>query len=341
MSAGASTTGLGRLRRPVLLSALFGVAVVLALLGLGDPSRTLTVMARFDWRLLLPILGLTTANYLLRWLKFRYYLRVLEVQGVGPGASLAIFFSGLAMVLTPGKLGEWVKSFLLRELTGAPLSRTAPIVVVERLTDGLAMLLLAAAGLVVYRVGVLALLTILAGAVLFIVAAQQEPLVRGMLRRSERGPRPLVALGARLLLFYESTRALTGWRPLLLGVAIGVVSWGAEAVAFFLVLAGLGALPSPTLLLQATFILATATLVGSASLLPGGLGAAEGSITVLLVELGGLSSDVAVSATLLIRFCTLWYGVIVGLVALVATTHRLARRDGAINEAELRAGPAV
>ncbi|MCL4370392.1 MAG: lysylphosphatidylglycerol synthase domain-containing protein [Chloroflexi bacterium] len=63
-------------------------------------------------------------------------------------------------------------------------------------------------------------------------------------------------------------------------------------------------------------ILALATLVGSLSMLPGGLGAAEGSVAVLLVSTVGLASDLAVAATLLIRLCTLWFGVSVGLVAL-------------------------
>ena len=48
----------------------------------------------------------------------------------------------------------------------------------------------------------------------------------------------------------------------------------------------------------------------------GGLGAAEGSIAVLLVSTVGLASDLAVAATLLMRLCTLWFGVGVGLVAL-------------------------
>jgi uncharacterized protein (TIRG00374 family) len=109
-------------------------------------------------------------------------------------------------------------------------------------------------------------------------------------------------------------------------VGLGLISWAGECLAFYLVLLGLGFAPDTTLLLQATFILAMATLVGAASMLPGGLGAADASVTgllLLLVRAAPMSQPVAVAATLLIRFCTLWFGVLLGLVALAVVGRRL------------------
>ena len=55
-----------------------------------------------------------------------------------PGAESAlVYFAGLGMVVTPGKVGEWLKCYLLRELHGTPFSRSAPIIIAERLTDSL------------------------------------------------------------------------------------------------------------------------------------------------------------------------------------------------------------
>lgn len=61
------------------------------------------------------------------------------------------------------------------------------------------------------------------------------------------------------------------------------------------------------------FILAFSTVVGAASTLPGGLGAAEASIAGMVVVLLGLPADIAAAATLLIRFATLWFGISLGL----------------------------
>ena len=80
---------------------------------------------------------------------------------------------------------------------------------------------------------------------------------------------------------------------------------------------GLGVAGTPLLLLQATFIFAASTLLGLVSLLPGGLGASEASSAALLVLLVGLTNGPASVATLIIRFCTLWFGVGLGVAALV------------------------
>src|SRR6185436_19025491 len=87
----------------------------------------------------------------------------LRRQGVRvPLASSAIVFgAGLSLSITPAKLGELVKSYLLRELHGVPATQTAPIVVAERVTDLVALLVLAVIGVAVY--GVQPTLVIVAG----------------------------------------------------------------------------------------------------------------------------------------------------------------------------------
>ena len=285
-------------------------------------------MSEFPPPLVLPILLLTVWNYGLRWLKWQYYLRVLDVRGLPRPTSLLVFLSGFAMGLTPGKAGELTKSLFLRELAGAPLARTAPIVFAERLTDGIAMLLLASAGLVGFRLGAPALLGVAGLALLAVAAVQARPVAHALLRLLAR-----VAAARRLAaaaeVAYDSARELLAWRRLALAVAIGTVSWAGECLALYLVLLGLGAAPSATLLNQATFALASASLVGSASLLPGGLGAAEGTMAGVLEVVAGQPKEVAAAATLLIRACTLWFGVALGSLALVALTRRALRSPAA------------
>jgi uncharacterized protein (TIRG00374 family) len=98
-------------------------------------------------------------------------------------------------------------------------------------------------------------------------------------------------------------------------------------VGFYLILLGLGVPPSASVLTDAIFVLAVSTLVGSASTLPGGLGAAEASITALLLLTITSDHALAAAATLLIRLATLWFGVTLGLIAW-AVTPRLWKRAG-------------
>src|SRR2546429_4319551 len=130
----------------------------------------LVALPRFRWEYLPLILGLTLFNYICRFFKWQYYLKRLEVS-LPWVKSLLIFLSGLSMAITPGKVGELLKSYLLKRSTGAPISHTSPVIVAERLSDGIAMIALASTGLVLYRYGwelLLALLVCVLAGVLVI-----------------------------------------------------------------------------------------------------------------------------------------------------------------------------
>ena len=59
------------------------------------------------------------------------------------------------------------------------------------------------------------------------------------------------------------------------------------------------------------------TLIGAISFLPGGLGATEGSLAVLATRLvTGLGTHAALASTFVIRGATLWFGELIGAVAL-------------------------
>lgn len=317
---------LGGIKNKVIVSLALGLAVFAGLALYADLPKLARSLSAFDWRLLPPALAFTIGNYALRFVKWHFYLGRIGVAGLSRPDSALVFLGGLSMVVTPGRVGEWLKSYLVRELTGTPLSVTAPIILAERLTDAVSMLALAAVGLVVYGYGWQTLLPVLLGIGFAVYLTQHRALARQAFQPLKRLPFLAAHLG-NLRAFYESSHAL--FRPASLGfaVALGVASWFGECLAFFLVLVGLGLPAEPVLLLQATFILATATIVGSVSMLPGGLVVADGSIAGLLLLLRVVDDPAtAAAATLIVRFCTLWFGVGVGAVALAVFAPRLARR---------------
>ena len=314
---------LASLRTKFLFSLLFGVAVVVALSLYADVAKLSAALGSFRWELLPAILGLTLLNYTLRFLKWHYYLGQIGVLGLSLWFSIAIFFSGLAMVVTPGKVGEWLKSYLLREHTGTPFFRSAPVIIAERLTDGLAMVLLASGGLVLFHVGWQLVVLVLFLAFGVLVVAWTPPLAEAVLGVVARVPW-LSGRTAYLREFYASSRTIFGPKNLLLGVGLGLVSWSGECFAYYLVLVGLGQPESAVLVVQAAFILAVASLGGSLLLLPGGLGVAEGGITGMAQLLVGMPRELAVTSAILIRLSTLWFGVSLGLAMLLVTTRRLS-----------------
>jgi uncharacterized protein (TIRG00374 family) len=312
----------GQMRRRLPLWLAVGAAVALAVGVLGDAPKVGAALAAFQWELLPAILGLTLLNYSIRFVKWEVYLRLIGAPRVPRGESALIFFSGLSMTMTPGKVGEWVKSYLLLERWRVPLGTSAPIILAERLTDGVAMLLLALGGLLAYGYGRELVGLIALGALVFVLLTQLPAVRDGLIGLAERIPFARERIH-HVHDFLESARRLFSPGALAMAVGMGLISWGGECVAFYLVLVGLGVAPGDELLLQSAFILATSSLVGSVSMLPGGLAVAEGSIAGMLLLLKVTEQTaVAAAATLLIRFGTLWFGVGVGVVALILIGRR-------------------
>lgn len=307
-----------QLRRRLILGVLFGVVVVSIIIVASDASALADAFRAFDWRLTPLVIGLILMNYVLRFVKWQYYLRLVNVDGLSRRDSAMIFVSGFTMVMTPGKVGELLKAYLVRNRIGAPLSSTVPVVLTERLMDGVATLLLVGVGIVVFPFGWPLFVGGLIALIAVLAVLQRESLVNRILGRLER-----TRLGAdrirSLERIYASIRFLLKPRPFLIALGLGVTSWFGECVAFFLILMGLGIDPSWHLLLAATFVFGASAWFGALSLLPGGLGAAEASAAALLlltIDDPILTGSVAGAATLLMRFATLWFGVLLGIIAL-------------------------
>ena len=304
-----------QIRTGIVFSLVLAFVVMTAIALYADLPQMLGALAHFHWVYLPLILLLTLFNYVCRFFKWQYYLKRLNLH-VPWLKSFLIFISGLSMAITPGKIGELLKAYLLKQTTGAPISRTSPIIVAERLSDGIAMLLLAATGLALYRFGWELLVLFLVVGMGGILVIQNRRLSLAILSYGERIP--FVARIAHLIrAFYESSYTLLQWRPLLLAVSIGFISWSGECAALYLVFTGLGIAPTPDLFIKSTFILSVSSLIGSASGLPGGLGTADGSMLGLIHLLVTTSATIGGAATLLIRLCTLWFGLGLGIIALL------------------------
>jgi len=291
-----------------LLLAVLTVGVFVALVGYGDFDGTIDEIGNLPISYLLAGLGLALSNYLLRFLRWAFYLKVLKIESP-VGISALVFLSGLAMSITPGKAGELVKCYLLNSKTQVPVSRSAPVVVMERLTDVISVIILGLTGFVLLPVPVI---VVLAVALVVSVIGLMFALSRHALRLTGL---PILSKWSELLKdSQEGFKELAAPRVMVVGVAIGAVAWFAEGLALWVILRGIG---SEIDLVRALPIYAAATLVGAVTALPGGLVGTEGSMLAFLQQ-SGVTRAGASAGTVLIRLVTLWFAVLVGLLALLA-----------------------
>ena len=306
--------------RRFLPGLVLAVIVLLGLVAYGDAQQLWAHIKTFSWRLLFPILGCVFLNYVVRWCKWHFYLKVLQVD-LDWRDSFIVFLGGLVMCLTPAKLGEALKGYFVWRMKGISMTRVAPVVVAERFTDFVAIAVLASIGVTMLPGGVFLMSTIFLGLVVFLLVLGQRRWILALLGIPKSGWAARVGKGLQEV--YESVSLLLSPRNLFLPVVVSVPAWWLECLAFDMVLTGLG---SPVRLVDSTVCYAFSTLVGALSMLPGGLGSTE-AIMVKSLDLLSCPDSIAAAATLIARACTLWFAVLVGALVCLAFQGRLTTRQ--------------
>jgi uncharacterized membrane protein YbhN (UPF0104 family) len=309
--------------KSVLVSVAVAAVLYLTLFAGTDADAALASAARMTWEWWLMILALSLINYALRFVRWDGYLRHLGHR-LPVLRHMTIYLAGFALTTTPAKAGEAIRALYLLPL-GVAVRRCIATVYAERVVDVISMALLA---VLLYQLAAppyrwLAVIAAGAAGVLLLVQHGTCLGAAGALvvKLPWQGLRRAARHGIDCL---REASALLRGRILFHGIVIGVLSWGAEAVAFYLVLRELDI---PVDLPGAVGIYATAMLAGALSFVPGGLGGTEAVMASLLI-LGGAPPPSAVAATTIIRVATLWFAVALGMVCLLVT-EAAGRRDAA------------
>ncbi|MCP5142228.1 MAG: flippase-like domain-containing protein [Gammaproteobacteria bacterium] len=256
-------------------------------------------------------LGLSLVNYTLRFGRWQMFLaRLGHPMPTGPSAM--IYLAGFSLTTTPGKAGEMLRGVFLRH-RGMPYTESTAAFLSERLSDLVAIVLLCLLGASllpsggwIIAVGVVAVLGPL---ILLSRGAWLTAIAERLHEHRSRIGRAGHHL-ARLLL--AARRCHTP--GLLAGTTLlSVISWSAEAWAFHLVLHWLDFDPP----LAFSFgVYALAMLAGALSFLPGGLGGSE-VVMIGLLLWAGMGEAEATAATVVTRLATLWFAVVLGVLALL------------------------
>jgi uncharacterized protein (TIRG00374 family) len=331
-SSFGSTISFGKLLGLILL----GVIIYLVMLLLNRWDAVIDAVASIEWWWVIPaMMGLSFLNYIIRYVKWQYYLHRIGVH-ISHADSFSIFLAGFTLTVSPGKVGEVIKGYFCRDVDGTPVAKTAPVVVSERLTDPLAMVVIAAFTFLYFFSGgnQILLVVIVGGAVIAgaLVLTNKNFYDKILKRMTSFGPLKQFQDSFDIV---EDTMVKTlSPQPLIIGTAISIPGWFMECLELWLLLSFMTDAGFPTLsaasimlLVQATFIHASASAIGAVFIIaPGGLGAYEYYAYTAMTTYFVFDAVIATASVILIRFVTLWFSVIVGFVALGIVTHRTRER---------------
>ena len=299
-----------RHKRALSLSLLIAALLYLSMAVIGGYDNFILLVEKLGITGWLLLLGCSTGNYLIRFVRWNYFLRRIGYY-LPHKLHILYYLAGFALTTTPGKAGETIRSFYLRS-HGVNFPHSLATFFIERFLDVLVVTFFAALAILSfsqYKYFVFIILIVLLLAVTLIRSNLTVRLLQYLIFKisSARLKSALTHLCHLLI----TAADLLKLRSLYTGLTAGVLAWGLQGLAFIYLLHVFDIDLSYHLALS---IYAISLLAGAASFIPGGIGATEAVMSLLLIS-QGVDKSVALSVPIITRIGTLWYAVMLGLLS--------------------------
>ncbi len=325
------------------LIIILGVYIVLLLLldnqgQLTNSEGVLRQIQSFPILYVIPVVISQLFVILFRFIEWHYLIQVIGAKGkISLLDSAVIHISGFTMVVSPGKAAELLKAVFLKAKTGIPIASGMPVVIAERIVDGIAVIALMALTLLLAGdslflgdydgISRFIIFSSSAFIILGLIVIQIQSLAYFFLNLTSRLPL-IKRIHEPLVTFYESIREIFRLKHVIPMSFVGIGVYTSSAIGFMFVLLGLGFEFSWELFLQTTFILGVTSAVAAVSFVPNGAGVAEASNTVMMVGIIGainplMTLPVATAAAIIQGFFHKWFRVLVGLTVAIIFRNRL------------------
>lgn len=261
----------------------------------------------FDNILWTQVIMLSLSSYLLRFIRWHSFIVALgyNVPGI---RNFEIYLAAFAFTLTPGKIGETVRSVYLYRY-GVSYPHSIGAFISERFLDLIAVGVLASLIIFIFPqyqfwlLGIIALFI----AIVFLLRSRLLSLIINQLVKGSLKIYVIQSISA--VTFLLSKYRLVG------GVTLSLMAWTMQGISLYLIV---NALNYDLPIVNIIAIYCLSILAGAASSIPGGLGATEVAMTLLLSAVGVGQSD-AIIASVISRGLTLWFAVGIGAVAMAKT----------------------
>ena len=260
------------------------------------------------------ILLLVSVSWIPVIIKWHFLLKNCQIE-IPLAKSVAVFLSGMFFDITPGQIGALMKSQILKTRSNIPRTKTAPIVLVEKVYDLIGAIVASIIGIIILGIhhhliiiGILVLSTIF----FFMYYRPASELFFKRIIKTKFFSKRVDNISEFNKIIQKSTNPKVATICILLAVTYWFII--SIAVYYTLIAFDINILDY----LEVLAIYTTSILLGAISLIPGGIGIAEGSIAGLLT-LNGIDVSTALILSVMIRILTLWYSVAVGFIALKFT----------------------
>ena len=257
------------------------------------------------------ILLLVTSNWFVLFFRWHLLLRNAKIF-IPVKDSFLILASGFALTIIPGKVGELVKSQLLKTKFGIARSKTVPIVILEQFYTAIGIIMLSFFGIWYFELGIYVLGIFTATLVFVFVLLSSRKAFNKIVSLLEKR-RFTSKFVEPLSSSYDAIKNGIRGPITLYACGLSMLFWLLEAISVYFILLAFGVEVIGFLAIISTYT--TSIMLGILSFLPIGVGVVEGTLTSFFT-IHGIDVSLALTIVIVIRLFTRWYGVSFGFIAL-------------------------
>ena len=292
--------------------------IVIAVIGLyatfliaSDINTVYDKISDFKIEFFPIILLLVTSNWFVLFFRWHLLLRNAKIF-IPVKDSFLILASGFALTIIPGKVGELVKSQLLKTKFGIARSKTVPIVILEQFYTAIGIVMLSFFGIWYFELGIYVLGIFTAALIFVFVLLSSRKAFNKIVSLLEKR-RFTSKFVEPLSSSYDAIKNGIRGPITLYACGLSMLFWLLEAISVYFILLAFGVEVIGFLAIISTYT--TSIMLGILSFLPIGVGVVEGTLTSFFT-IHGIEVSLALTIVIVIRLFTRWYGVSFGFIAL-------------------------
>tara|TARA_B110001454_G_scaffold141818_1_gene131712 strand:- start:1647 stop:2564 length:918 start_codon:yes stop_codon:yes gene_type:complete len=282
----------------------------IAFIAYSDFSKFSSNIEQFKFEFLPVILGLSFASYFIMGIRQKILLKKLGIE-IEFKNNLLLYFSGLSMSVTPGGVGEAIKSLYLKKKYGHSVSKTFPLVLIERFHDlgvVISVIVFTSIFLQISEVIIVEIIIIPLIIIVYVLVRTKKLFIKTIkiFKRIKKFEKVFDNISKSYDGMYEMLDPKTTIKVWIIGI-IGQIFFALSIYSVFL------AFGQDFGFIFTTEIVYSSILFGAISLLPGGVGLTEITTVNFLTD-KGMEISLATSITIMLRLVTIWFSTILGLI---------------------------
>lgn len=299
-----------QVHKTAFLIILIAIGLYVGLVFYGDAQKFSEHITKINYWFLPLILFFMTINLFFLGMRFFRLLQILKIN-ISFKKSILIYFASLSLLSTPAGSGQVIKSHLIKNETSEPISKTAPIILVEKWNELNSVLLI----LILF----LFFNIFIESQIIIIIGISLSIVIFGILRNKKffsifkiisSKIKFLKSIQEGIENSQNSLKSLMTARSFFEGFIFTIPAKLLEGLSVFLTFKAIGIELSFE---TSTQIFFTAIATGFLSFVPGGIVVTEGSMLGLLNQVG-VDFALAAAAVIFVRLTTIWFATILGLL---------------------------